>query len=214
MGTISLIIQRTGLFFSMVGSAVASLFSTDTRLHRARFANTAELRSLHHQSPPPDGLLLGSRNADYITVRPTKTRRELGNLLVVAPTRGGKGLLAVSQLLSWKHSVIVNDIKGELFLQTAGYRSTLGPVFVIDPTGVGHRFDPLHNKLTEDEFYAASSHLLFEAEEQERIFTQRATVMLTQLFLAARAENVALFPYVRFLIRSGMAEYGRTAQQR
>ena len=71
-------------------------------------------------------------------VRQTETRRELGNLLIVAPTRGGKGLLAVSQLLSWQHSVIVNDIKGELFTQTAGYRSTLGKVFVIDPTGVGH----------------------------------------------------------------------------
>ncbi len=43
----------------------------------------------------------------------------------IAPTRGGKGLLATSQLLSWQHSVIVNDIKGELFQQTAGYRSTV-----------------------------------------------------------------------------------------
>jgi type IV secretion system protein VirD4 len=63
-------------------------------------------------------------------------------MLICAPTRAGKGLLAVSQLLTWKGSVIVNDIKGDLFTQTAGYRSTLGKVFVIDPTGLGNRYTP------------------------------------------------------------------------
>lgn len=155
-------------------------------------------------TPPPDGLLLGSRHGHFVSIRPTKERRELGNLLVVAPTRGGKGLLATSQLLTWKHSVIVNDIKGELFTQTAGYRATLGEVYVIDPRGQGHRFDPLHRKQTEDEFYSSASHLLYEAEERERIFTQRATVMLTQLFLAARREDISPFLYVRHLIRSGL----------
>src|SRR5205823_13819363 len=126
------------------------------RLHTARFAKAAELHHLASAHPPADGLLMGSRDAaHFISVQPTKTRRELGNLLIVAPTRGGKGLLATSQLLSWQHSVVVNDIKGELFAATAGYRATLGTVYVIDPSGVGHRFDPLHNKQTEDEFYSS-----------------------------------------------------------
>ena len=206
MGSISLAIQRVFLFLSMVVNWIIALFSPDTRLHRARFANASELRQLLCHTPASDGLLLGSRKSGFVTVRPTKTRRELGNLFVVAPTRGGKGLLATSQLLSWKHSVVVNDIKGELFTQTAGYRATLGNVYVIDPDGYGHRFDPLHGKQTEDEFYSASSHLLFQADEGEgRIFTERATVMLTQLFLAARAERIAPFPYVRFLIRLGLS---------
>src|SRR5439155_17317089 len=152
-----------------------------------------ELAELLHKTPCPDGVLLRTRKDwlffnRFVVVRPTEKRREIGNCLIVAPTRGGKGLLAVSQLLSWKHSVIVNDIKGELFQATAGYRSTLGNVFVLDPTGVGHRFDPLHGKRTEDEFYSSALHLLFEADERERIFTQRATVMLTQIFLASRVE--------------------------
>jgi type IV secretion system protein VirD4 len=50
-------------------------------------------------------------------------------MLVVAPTRGGKGLLATSQLLTWQGSAIVNDIKGELFNDTVGYRKTLGKVY-------------------------------------------------------------------------------------
>ncbi len=139
-------------------------------------------------------------------MQPTKTRREIGNTLIVAPTRGGKGLLAVSQLLSWQHSVIVNDIKGELFQATAGYRSTLGKVYVIDPTGIGHCYDPLLEKKTEDALLSAATHLLYQAEEGEgRIFTERASVMLSQLFAAAKLEGSAPLPYARQSIRSGLS---------
>jgi len=193
------------LFLSVLDNWIIALFSHDSRLHRARFASFYELSHLLDTIPVANALLLGTRKGrEVVCVRPTKIRREIGNLLIVAPTRGGKGLLAASQLLSWQHSVIVNDIKGELFAQTAGYRSRLGKVFVIDPGGVGHCFDPLHGKQGEDEFYSSASHLLFEADEKERIFTQRAIVMLTQLFLASRREGIAPFPYTRFLIRLGL----------
>ena len=180
-------------------------------LHRARFARHAELKVLYSATPHSESVLLGTKRLflvlrRFVSVRPTPMRREIGNLLVVAPTRGGKGLLATSQLLSWQHSVIVNEIKGDLFTQTAGYRATLGKVFVIDPTGVGHCYDPLAGKHIEDELYSSASHLLFEADETERIFTQRAIVMLTQLFLAARYEGIPPLVYVRFLIRLGLAD--------
>jgi type IV secretion system protein VirD4 len=140
-----------------------------------------------------------------LQVRETPKRRELGNLLVVAPTRGGKGLLATSQLLSWQHSVIVNDIKGELFSATAGYRASLGKVYVIDPAGIGHRYDPMHAKVTEDQLLSAATNLLFKPDEGDgAIFTQRATKMLNQLFLAARLEKQTPLPYVRQIIWSGL----------
>ena len=205
MGTVALLIQRIMLYLSEAFARIHAFFATDTLLHTARFARIYELGHLLQPTFTPDGLLLGTTHHHFVTVRAQPTRRELGNMLVVGPTRSGKGLLAVSQLLSWQHSVVVNDIKGELFLQTAGYRSTLGDVYVIDPTGVGHAFDPLKGKQTEDELYASASHLLFEADERERIFTQRATDMLTQLFLAARAEGIAPFAYTRSLIRHGLA---------
>lgn len=184
-------------------------------LHRARFAKRHELRELFQKAPCADGVLLGTRKdwlffTRYVSVRPTKTRREIGNTLIVAPTRGGKGLLAISQLLSWKHSVIVNDIKGELFTATAGYRSRLGNVYVIDPTGIGHCYDPLLEKKTEDALLSAASHLLFQPDEGEgRIFTQRASVMLSQLFAAAKLKGVAPLSYVRFLVRSGLPDAAR-----
>src|SRR5947209_12689533 len=181
MGTFALTLERLFLFLSLVYHRTHALFFPDNRLHRARFARIDELAHLVSMTPPPDGLLLGRRNGHFVTVRPTKERRELGNLLVVAPTRAGKGLLATSQLLSWKYSVVVNDIKGELFQATAGYRSQIGKVYVIDPQGYGHRYDPLTHKHTEDAYYSAATHLLFHADEGEgAIFTERATGMLSQ----------------------------------
>jgi type IV secretion system protein VirD4 len=175
-------------------------------LHVARFARLDELATLASPRPRKFGLLLGrTRFRHLLHVTPTKTRRELGNVLIVAPTRGGKGLLATSQLLSWKHSVIVNDIKGELFAQTAGYRSTLGKVFVIDPGGVGHRYDPLQGKRSEDALLSVATNLLHRPDEGEgEIFTRRATNMLTQLFLGARRAGHAPLPYTRHLLRCGL----------
>lgn len=178
MGAIATIHRLLYVLVVLFNGLLAFLL-TSRKLHNARFARIDELTSL--SSPLKDvgtSLLLGVNQFNHVlSVRPTKTRSELGNLLIVAPTRGGKGLLAISQLLSWKHSVIINDIKGELFLHTAGYRSLLGPVFVIDPTGIGHRYDPLVGKETEDALLSSATHLLFKPDEGEgAIFTQRAIV--------------------------------------
>jgi type IV secretion system protein VirD4 len=179
------------LRYRVLLSRIAAFFFHEDRLHHDRFARLYELGSLLSQTLGGTSLLLGmSQFSHVLRVRSTKQRRELGNLLAVAPTRGGKGLLATSQLLTWNHSVIVNDIKGELFTQTAGYRSTLGKVFVIDPQGIGHQYDPLKGRETEQELYSSAKHLLYEPNEGDGIaFTQRATKMLTLLFLAAREEN-------------------------
>src|SRR5512132_804441 len=203
------------LYTAVAINQLALFFSRDNKLHNARFAKLSEMLALYGAAEDHDtSLLLGIGHMNHmIRVRPKKTRSELGNLLVVAPTRGGKGLMAVAQLLSWRHSVVVNDIKGELFTQTAGYRSTLGPVFVIDPTGVGHRYDPLSGKHTEDELLSCATQLLFRPNEADgAIFTQRAIVMLAQMFLAARKAGASPFPYVRSLIRMGLVKCVETLQ--
>lgn len=179
-------------------------------LHHARFAKLSELFWLLSAQFHSESVLLGAKRLFFfwkllIAIRPTRKRREIGNVLIVGPTRSGKGLLAVSQLLTWKHSVLVNDIKGELFQQTAGYRSTLGPVFVLDPTGVGHRYDPMSGKQTEDALYSAATHLLFQADERDQIFTQRAIGMLAAIFAAAKKEHFAALPFARTMLRLGLA---------
>jgi hypothetical protein len=80
-----------------------------------------------------------------------------------------------------------------------------GPVFVLDPRGLDHRFDPLAGRTSEDQLLSSAHHLLFHDREGEgRIFTERAIVMLTQLFLAARLEGQVPLPYVRHMIRQGL----------
>jgi len=187
------------------------LLGLETSLHTARVARRYELATLYANTPEDTALLIGINHwyalfRRFVLVRKTMMRKELGNLLIVAPTRSGKSLLAVSQLLAWKASAVVNDIKGELFLQTAGYRSTLGYVYVIDPTGIGHCYDPLRAKETEEKLFSAATNMLFDAEERDPIFTQRAIVMLTQLFLAAKHEGIPVLVYVRHMIRSGLLE--------
>jgi type IV secretion system protein VirD4 len=206
MGRVGGFLTRFLFHVVVLFSRIRSFFRQAHTLHHARFATLHELIALLTDTFDETSLLLGVSHFNHmLRVQPTKTRRELGNVLVVAPTRGGKGLLATSQLLSWPHSVIVNDIKGELFAQTAGYRSRIGKVYVIDPEGMGNQDDPLLGKETEDQLLSAATQLLFKPDEGEgAIFTQRATNMLTQLFLAARAEGAAPFPYVRHMIRSGL----------
>jgi hypothetical protein len=81
--------------------SIRAFFQQTQSLHTARFARLHELAPLITPHLDETSLLLGVAHFNQmLTVRPTKTRGELGNLLVVAPTRGGKGLAAVSQLLT------------------------------------------------------------------------------------------------------------------
>jgi type IV secretion system protein VirD4 len=172
-------------------SWVRSQLPKPPQLYADRFAHPHEVNPLVSPNWQQEaGLLLGvSTFNQVLSVRSKPKRRELGNVLVDALTRGGKGLLAISQLLTWPHSVVVLDIKGELYDATAAYRKTLGPVFVIDPEAVGNQFDPLHGRTTERQLYAAAKYLLYEAGERDPIFIERGMKMVAQLFLAAREEN-------------------------
>jgi type IV secretion system protein VirD4 len=162
------------------------------KLYPNDFAHPHEIEKLltstwHNEA----GLLLGVSPFNQVySVRSTPERRELGNILVDAPTRGGKGLLAISQLLTWPHSSVILDIKGELYEATAAYLRKRGhKIRVIDPTGVGDQHDPLYAKYTERELYAVAKYLLYTEGERDPIFIERGMKMLTQLFLAAREEN-------------------------
>jgi len=71
------------------------------------------------------------------------------HVLAYAPTRSGKGVgLVLPTLLSWPHSVLVHDIKGENWALSAGWRQKeLGSLCLkFDPTagdGSSVRFNPL-----------------------------------------------------------------------
>ena len=184
---------RLAVFFSWAHTSRVwhFLFPKPEALHKDRFALTHEVADLTASTLPTDSLLLGvNQFSRLLRVRATPKRRELGNILIEAPTGGGKGLLAVSQLLTWCQSAIVFDIKGDLYKQTAGYRATFGPVYRFDTRGQGHRFDPFRGREDDDELYAIAHHLLYEPHEGDgKSFTQKGTKMLLIVFLAGREAN-------------------------
>jgi len=67
------------------------------------------------------------------------------HVLVVAPTRSGKGVgLVLPTLLSWSQSAVIHDIKGENWALTAGWRARFSHCLRFDPTDPGSaRFNPL-----------------------------------------------------------------------
>ena len=67
------------------------------------------------------------------------------HVLAFAPTRSGKGVgLVVPTLLSWPHSAVVHDIKGENWRLTSGWRSLFSHCLLFDPTDPrSARYNPL-----------------------------------------------------------------------
>ena len=147
--------------------------SHSSALGTSRFAQaheTARLASAEFEELQT-ALLLGRSHFNRIAaVRPAKRRPELGNLLSVAPPRMGKSKAAIAELLNFQHSIAVLDVKKELYNATAGYRSTLGPVFVSDFQGFGNAYNPLHDKTTEDALYSQAVRLLYETNERDPIY--------------------------------------------
>jgi type IV secretion system protein VirD4 len=192
--------------FYILKSRLQEMLSSEKHLHPERWALPHEMTPISYPDPYQPGLLLGiDEFGRTLQVRKQPKYSELGNVGIFAPPRSGKSIHFTTQLLTWPHSAIVNDPKGELFDLTAGYRKTLGEVYVFDVTGKGHQSNPLFGVTTEDAFYSIATQLLYKPNEGEgRSFTNRAINMLTPIFLAARMEQRSPFPYVRDIMRLGL----------
>jgi type IV secretory pathway TraG/TraD family ATPase VirD4 len=191
---------------SIVQSRLASHFASEKSFANERFALAHEIAHLSNEKPHDYGLILGVDHfGRTLQITATKNRPNLGNVLKVAPSQGGKSTDFKKQLCHWKGSVIVNDIKEELSRDTADIRAEFSDIYFVNPLGNGNKFDPLFGKTTEDELYAVANMLLFEPNEKDPAFTQRAIKMLTLLFLAARIAQGSPFIFVR-----EVAKYGST----
>lgn len=86
-----------------------------------------------------DGVFLGQLPGTYL--------RHDGpeHVMAFAPTRSGKGVgLVIPTLLSWRHSAVIHDIKGENWDLTSGWRSSFSRVIRFDPTHPATlRYNPL-----------------------------------------------------------------------
>ena len=140
-----------------IGGLLSLLMPVALAFRRTRKA-AGEKNDLHgsaHWGEPEEveatGLLPNEKNAGGVFFGDYDDQylRHAGpeHILAFAPTRSGKGVgIILPTLLSWKHSVLVNDIKGECWHFTSGWRSkALGQRCIkFDPASPDSaRFNPL-----------------------------------------------------------------------
>ena len=89
----------------------------------------------------------GAKPGSWRMARPGRLITHAGpeHVMVFAPTRSGKGIgTVIPTLLSWRASVLVYDIKKELWTLTAGWRRQFSRCWRFEPTARDSiRFNPL-----------------------------------------------------------------------
>jgi type IV secretion system protein VirD4 len=138
-----------GAYIAGAGGIAAIIASVAMSVWRAREAKSvttygsarwAEVREIRRAGlRREEGVLLGRWRDAYLQHNGPE------HVLCFAPTRSGKGVgLVVPTLLTWPHSAIVHDIKGENWALTAGWRAGFGRVLMFDPTNAASAaYNPL-----------------------------------------------------------------------
>jgi len=126
-GSVGLCVSSLGLFgvyvLKMIGENTAR---PKAHLHgSARWAGLGDIQAAGLLSNA--GVYVGAWLEPRTWLRPARLRylRHNGpeHVLCYAPTRSGKGVgLVIPTLLSWPHSAVVTDLKGELWALTSGWR--------------------------------------------------------------------------------------------
>lgn len=154
----TIFLQATGLFGVTVIATSSIIVILNFNL-RSRTSKSDLCGSAHWASAEEiekEGLL-ENRNGFYVGAWYNKTKKRIeylrytgeGNLLCCAPTGGGKGVgCIIPNLVSYPSSVVCNDVKGENWALTAGFRKNVLNNIAIkfDPTDKDNQaacFNPL-----------------------------------------------------------------------
>ncbi|NKQ35411.1 MAG: type IV secretory system conjugative DNA transfer family protein [Chloroflexi bacterium] len=112
-----------------------------------------------------------------------------GHVMVVAPTRAGKGLHLTDTLRHYPGPALIIDPKGEQFRRTAVLRRKLGPVYRI-PGHQVHLSAYYRHLRDRDEAIELHYHLLRPWASSEPIFAEKALSLFTAVGLYAQAKRL------------------------
>ena len=112
-----------------------------------------------------------------------------GHVMVVAPTRSGKGLHLTDTLRHYPGPALVIDPKSEQFQRTAALRRQLGPVYRI-PGHQVHLSAYYRHLRDRDETIELHTHLLRPWASSEPIFAEKALSLFTAVGLYAQAKHI------------------------
>jgi type IV secretion system protein VirD4 len=108
----------------------------------ASFATLSDLKKAGLLTRTPQSILVGKYKGHYLWLGGAQ------HVITISPTRSGKTTsIAIPVLLSYLQSMVVLDLKGELFKATSGWRQSQGQAIRVwapyDETGNTHRFNPM-----------------------------------------------------------------------
>jgi len=118
-----------------------------TRFGTTHWQTRGEMKRNGFFAKPGGGFLLGKLGTPK-SKRPFLVSKTFPHALIVAPTGRGKGVgFVIPNLLTYKGSAVVLDVKGENFRETSRFRARMGDkVFRFAPTDWDrptHRYNPL-----------------------------------------------------------------------
>lgn len=176
------------------------------RRYNAHFATPKELDPLKNDPLAGDGVMVGFGYKDLLAVRPGLSgKKELGHFMWVGPNRSGKGLSILTNLLLWRGSAVIVDIKGEIAEATAGYRrDVLGQkVIILNPSDGerSHQYDPFAELETDNQIFSAAVAFMNPNQDGENaIFAQRASAVLAAMIRAAKVRGWPVIPTLDALL--------------
>lgn len=114
----------------------------ETMHGEARFATLADMKKAGLLRQTPQSILLGKFKGRYLWLGGAQ------HVITISPTRSGKTTsIAIPVLLSYQQSMVVLDLKGELYKASSGWREQQGQKIRVwapyDEDGNTHRFNPL-----------------------------------------------------------------------
>lgn len=141
-----------GCLFAGAMPACAGVFYLLRPIHRslhgdARFATLREVANAGMFAEV--GIILGRWGRRYLVLG-----RQLA-AIVIAPPRSGKGAgLVQPNALTWRGSLVVNDVRKECYRITAGFRALFSQVHLLDPLspkGLTAQWNPISKYYVPDE---------------------------------------------------------------
>lgn len=162
-------------------------------------------------------VVLGAAYGEYAVVQP-EGDRPAPHTLLVGPPATGKSSTMRAALLCWPHAaVVVDPIRpgSDHYSGTAGFRASIGPVYVVDLSGgPGHRFDPLADARTASWAESAAATLL-DADRNGAgydAYVEKARVMLTAALRASELAGASRLPFVADVFAKGLTSGTRAVQ--
>jgi type IV secretion system protein VirD4 len=189
--------------FAILGSFGATLVllllasRRETTLGDARFANPYDIQ--HAKLYDSEGVVLGKSYGKELRVGGFES------VLVVAPTGSGKTTaIAIPNLLTWKDSAVVNDLKGELYRKTQLHREKQlqQTCYYWSPAShseKGHRYNPFAYVRMDDKYHLRDlqfiAQVLIQRESSEQAFwpvTSRELFVMCAFYAFATEKTCTL----------------------